>query len=165
MLDNDKTTDYRQMRLRVKTDFSVTDKLKLTTRFDALEKVLSSRDSAFDDEYDDPRTQSDADDENIDFDRAYLTYISPIGFFQVGRMKGVTWGTSFCDDETDTDRIKYVLPIPLDKGKLSIGAVAEKVTEYGHISNHSDADNDKYYIGLTYKAEKYSTGLLTAFYF
>ncbi|MBF0233762.1 MAG: hypothetical protein HQK65_12100, partial [Desulfamplus sp.] len=42
MLDSDDTVDYRQMRLRVQTDFKVSDHLKLTTRFDALEKVLSS---------------------------------------------------------------------------------------------------------------------------
>lgn len=79
-------------------------------------------------------------------------------------MQGVTWGTSFCDDETDTDRIKYVLPIPMADGKLYIGLVAEKVTENDIGVESSDADNDKYYIGATYKASNYSTGLLTAFY-
>ncbi|MFK5954071.1 MAG: hypothetical protein QM498_13495 [Desulfobacterium sp.] len=164
MLKSDKTSDYRQMRLRVKTDFMVTDKLSLTTRFDALEKVLSSNDSAFDSDSDGARFDEDVDDDNIDFDRAYISYISPIGLFQVGRMQGVTWGTTFCDDETDTDRIKYVLPIPMGDGKLYIGAVAEKVTENDRGTEYSDLDNDKYYIGATYKTANYSTGLLTAFY-
>lgn len=152
MLDSDNTSDYRQMRLRVQTDFQVNDNLKLTTRFDALEKVLSSKDSAFD---------NNLDQENIDFDRAYLTYISPIGMFEVGRMKGIVWGTTFCDDEDDTDRIKYTVPIDMGEGKLYLAAVAEKVTEN---DNMIDDDNDKYYLGAVYKTQEYSTGLLSAMY-
>ncbi len=152
MLDSDNTSDYRQMRLRVQTDFKVSDNLKLTTRFDALEKVLSSNDSAFD---------ANEDDDNIDFDRAYLTYISPIGMFEVGRLKGIVWGTTFCDDESDTDRIKYTVPIKMGDGTLYLAAVAEKVTENDTMI---DDDNDKYYIGGVYKTANYSTGLLTAMY-
>ena len=48
MLEEDSTSDFRQMRLRVQTEFTITDDLKVVTRFDALEKVLSSKDSAFD---------------------------------------------------------------------------------------------------------------------
>jgi len=157
MLDSDNTVDYRQMRLRVQTDFKVSDNLKLTTRFDALDKVLSSKDSAFNID----GAGTNEDDDNIDFDRAYLTYISPIGMFEVGRMKGVVWGTTFCDDETDTDRIKYTVPIELGDGKLYLAAVAEKVTENDTMR---DDDNDKYYLGAVYKTEKYATGLLSAMY-
>ena len=161
---DDATSDFRQMRLRVQTEFTVTDDLKLITRFDALEKILSSKDSAFTTTMNDTGWDSNPDDDNIDFDRAYLSWKSPIGLFEVGRMMGVVWGTSFCDDESDTDRIKYVLPISLGEGKLYIGAVAEKVTENDMGPYISDADNDKYYIGLTYVAKTYKTGLLTAFY-
>ena len=164
MLESDRTSDYRQMRLRMKTDLKISDKLSLTTRFDALEKILSSKDSAFTNDSDGTRFDEDVDDDNIDFDRAYLSYISPIGLFMVGRMEGVTWGTSFCDDESDTDRIKYILPIPMGDGKLYIGAVAEKVTENDKGTEYGDLDNDKYYIGLTYKTSNYAAGLLTAFY-
>ncbi|MBF0228114.1 MAG: hypothetical protein HQK63_00740 [Desulfamplus sp.] len=152
MLDSDGTANWRQMRLRVETNFQVSDNLKLTTRFDALEKVLSSTDSAFD---------NMEDDDNIDFDRAYLTYISPIGMFELGRLKGITWGTSFCDDESDTDRIKYTVPIEIGDGKLYMVAVAEKVTENNTMI---DDDNDKYYLGGVYKTEAYATGLLSAMY-
>lgn len=164
MYDDDKTSDFRQMRLRVQTEFTVTDDLKLITRFDALEKVLSSKDSAFTTTYNDTGWDSDADDDNIDFDRAYISWKSPIGLFEVGRMMGVVWGTSFCDDESDTDRIKYVLPISMGEGKLYIGVVAEKVTENDKGPLVSEADNDKYYIGATYVAKSYRTGLLSAFY-
>jgi hypothetical protein len=164
MLDEDRTSDFRQMRLRVQTEFTITDDLKLITRFDALEKVLSSKDSAFESTNVSTGWYTDQDQENIDFDRAYFSWKSPIGLFEVGRMMGVVWGTSFCDDESDTDRIKYVLPVSLGEGKLYIGLVAEKVTENDMGPDLSDLDNDKYYLGATYVAKNYKTGILSAFY-
>ncbi|MBF0199847.1 MAG: hypothetical protein HQK66_00760 [Desulfamplus sp.] len=164
MLEADASSSYRQMRLRVQTTFKISDNLSLITRFDALEKVLSSNDSSFDTDDDGSGWDSDVDDDNIDFDRAYLSYISPIGLFDIGRMKGVTWGTSFCDDESDTDRIRYVLPVPMGEGKLYIAAVAEKVTENDMGTQFSSKDNDKYYLGFVYRTDDYSAGLLSAFY-
>lgn len=151
----DAPDSFREMRLRILTEAQVTEKIKLITRFDALDKILSSKDSAFD---------NNEDDDNIDFDRAYAEIITPIGLLAVGRMQGVVWGTSWSDDEADTDRIKLVTPIPIGANKLYIGVVAEKVTENDKGVEKSSKDNDKYYIGATYKAPNYSTGLLTAFY-
>ncbi|MBF0203989.1 MAG: hypothetical protein HQK67_06655 [Desulfamplus sp.] len=152
MLESDNTVDYRQMRLRVQTTFKVSDNLSLITRFDALEKILSSEDSAFD---------NNEDDDNIDFDRAYLAYISPIGLFEVGRMKGVTWGTSFADDEDDTDRIKYTVPIEVGDGKIYLFGVAEKVSEFDPMI---DDDNDKFYIGGVFKNETITAGFISSLY-
>ena len=152
---SDSTDSFREMRLRVLTEAQITDNIKIITRFDALDKVLSSRDSAFD---------NNEDDDNFDFDRAYAEIITPIGLLSIGRMQGVVWGTSWSDDETDTDRIKLVTPIPIGENKLYIGAVAEKVTENAKNDHITNDDNDKYYIGATYKTKRYSTGLLTAFY-
>jgi len=152
---SDSADSFREMRLRVLTEAQITDNIKIITRFDALDKVLSSRDSAFD---------NNEDDDNIDFDRAYAEIITPIGLLSIGRMQGVVWGTSWSDDEADTDRIKLVTPIPIGENKLYIGAVAEKVTENDKGVELSSKDNDKYYIGATYKTKKYSTGLLSAFY-
>jgi len=152
---SDRPDSYREMRLRVLTEAQVTDKIKLITRFDALDKVLSSRDSAFD---------NNEDDDNIDFDRAYAEIITPVGLLSIGRMQGVVWGTSWSDDETDTDRIKFVTPIPIGTNKLYIGAVAEKVDEVDKGVEESNKDNNKYYIGATYQTPTYRTGLLSAFY-
>ncbi|SCY41479.1 hypothetical protein [Desulfoluna spongiiphila] len=152
---SDSADSFREMRLRVLTEAQITDNIKIITRFDALDKVLSSRDSAFD---------NNEDDDNFDFDRAYAEIITPIGLLSIGRMQGVVWGTSWSDDEADTDRIKLVTPIAIGENKLYIGAVAEKVTENDKGVELSSKDNDKYYIGATYKTKKYSTGLLSAFY-
>ncbi|MFH2065676.1 MAG: hypothetical protein ABIK15_10815 [Pseudomonadota bacterium] len=152
----DLATYYRQMRLRVQTDFKVTEDLKLTTRFDALEKVWNTDDSAF--------TNSE-DAENIDFDRAYMTIISKVGMFMLGRQEGVTWGTTWADDEDDTDRFKWVLPLDAAGGKLIFALIAEKTTENDTDPDiTSGKDNDKYYFGTIYKREKYDTGLLFGLY-
>jgi hypothetical protein len=147
---------YRQMRLRVQTDFKVNEDLKLTTRFDALEKVWNSDDSAF---------TNNEDAENIDFDRAYMTIISKVGMFMLGRQEGVTWGTTWADDEDDTDRFKWVLPLDVAKGKLYFALIAEKTTENDTNPDITTGkDNDKYYLGTIYKREKYETGLLFGHY-
>ncbi len=153
--DEDSNSTYREMRLRFRTEITVTETLQLITRFDALEKDWHSYDSAFKD---------DEDDDNIDFDRVYMKIISPIGLFQVGRQEGVTWGTDWADDEADTDRIKYVLPIPMFGGKFYIGAVWEKVTENDKGTAFADDDNDKFYLAGLYRGENFHGGLLTALY-
>ncbi len=154
---DDKADSYRDMRLRVRTELKVTDKITLVTRFDALDKVLSSSDSAI---------AAGEDDDNIDFDRAYMEIVSPIGLFVIGRQEGVTWGTTWADDEADTDRIKYVLPIPVGDGddKFYVGIVAEKVSEEDKGYAKTDKDNDKYYISGTYVSEIFRSGLLLGFY-
>ncbi len=147
---------YRQMRLRVQTDFKVTEDLKLTTRFDALEKVWNSDDSAF---------TNEEDAENIDFDRAYMTIISKVGMFMLGRQEGVTWGTTWADDEDDTDRFKWVLPLDVAKGKLYFALIAEKTTENDTNPDITTGkDNDKYYLGTIYKRENFDGGLLLGLY-
>ncbi|OQY59861.1 MAG: hypothetical protein B6245_04510 [Desulfobacteraceae bacterium 4572_88] len=153
--DEDANSTYREMRLRFRTEITVTETLQLITRFDALEKIWHSYDSAF---------TNDEDDDNIDFDRVYMRIISPIGLFQVGRQEGVTWGLSWANDEADTDRIKYVLPIPMGGGKLYFGAVWEKVTENDKGTAFADDDNDKFYLAGLYRGENFHGGLLTAFY-
>ncbi len=151
--DNDASSQYRKMRLRVQTDLNLHENLRLTSRFDAIEKEWHSKDTAF---------ESQEDEENIDFDRAYMTIKSPVGLFMIGRQEGVTWGTSWADDEADTDRIKYILPVP-DTGFI-LAAVAEKVNEFDRGSQVSDNDNDKWYVGAIYRGDNFDCGLLTALY-
>lgn len=89
------TDAYLESEFRLQTVFNVSDNLKVTTRFDALAKKWGNPDSGV------------TNDDNIDFDRAYMTIKTPFGIFDVGRMSGEWFGTTFLDSLTERDKIKY----------------------------------------------------------
>jgi len=161
LLDSESRRQHRRMRLRVLTDFTVTDNLKLTTRFDALDKLWNTGDVVTDST---KAGFNDVDATNIDFNRAYMTIKSKVGLFQVGRMQGITWGTTWADDYSDVDRIKYVVPLEVGDGKLYIVAINEKTTENDIDSDLAGKDNDKWYLATVYKKDKFDCGLLFGYY-
>lgn len=143
--DSDASDSYMNMRLRLQTDFMVSDNLTLTTRFDALDNK----------EY--GRSDSTGDDsDNIDFDRAYMTIKTDIGTFMAGRMQGGTWGTLFNDTEGERDRLRWHDTF----GDLTLYAIFEKNSEGDIGPEVSDQDNDIYYLGLAYNMENIKAGLL-----
>lgn len=150
---NQETVSYREMQLRLNTETKVTDKITFFTRVDILDKMLSSQFT---------NTVNDEDDDNIQFDHAWMRIISPVGVWQVGRKTGVKWGTDFFDDGNDygTDRLEYILPIPVGDDKFIFGAVAEKALE----TQQTNRDNDKFYLTGTYMSKDWKTGLLVGLY-
>lgn len=153
--DEKKTTSYREMQLRIHTESQVTDKITFYTRFDILDKVLSSQFS---------NTVDSEDDDNIQFDHAWMQIISQIGVFRLGRKEGVKWGTDFFDDGDDygTDRAEWILPIDVGTSgdKFVFAAIAEKALE----TKEQNRDNDKFYVTGTYVGQEYKTGLLVGLY-
>jgi hypothetical protein len=151
--DNDANDAYFDMRLRLQTDFMISDHLTLTTRFDALDnKRFGNRDS------------DTTDSDNIDFDRAYMTIRTDMGIFMGGRMSGGTWGTLFNDTEGERDRLRWHNSF----GNLTLYAIYEKNAE-GDGNNPArgiqgnevdDEDFDVYYLGVAHKMENISAGLL-----
>jgi len=153
--EEDSSSHYYQMRLRVEGEYTVNERLKLFTRFDALEKEFSSYDSAF---------PGEQDERNIDFDRAWMQIDSPIGRFLIGRQAARTWGTAWADDETEGDKLVYQVPIQMDRGTLYLGASIEKVLESDAGPMESNSDNDRYFLGTIYEEETFKTGLLLGIY-
>lgn len=151
--DNKKTVDYREMQLRVLTESKVNDNITLHTRFNVLDKILSSQNT---------NTNAIDDRNNIQFDRAWMDIKTPVGLFRVGRKAGVKWGTDFLDDGYDwgTDRLEYILPLPIGDNKLYLAAVGEKALE----TQQQNRDNEKSYVTATYVAPEYKTGLLLGNY-
>jgi len=91
-------------RLRVGTEFQVAEGLKLTTRFDAMEKVwgaprMAIPGSGYAASYDDNGYQitGSGEAENIKFQHVYMTFNTGIGRFLVGYQAQTAWGTSFGD--------------------------------------------------------------------
>lgn len=142
--DDDSTNSYMDMRLRVQTDFLISDNLSLTTRFDALD---NKRWGASD---------SEGTGNNIDWDRAYMTIKGDFGLLNVGRRVGDVWGTLFNDDETERDRIQYIKGI----GDLTLIAIFQKSSEGDEGNIRSDGDTDIYYLAGYYKMENITFGLL-----
>lgn len=173
--DDDSASDaYMGMRLRLKTVFTITDNLSLTTRLDGVDKrwgdddnskatsdstSLSGTPSA---SYPLVKTTTSVeDDDNIDLEWVYMTIKTGIGGFLVGRQKGNAWGLPFADTEGPRDRITYVLPIQ----NTIIAAVYEKTNELdGNDLTKNDADIDKYYLTATQKGENFKAGFLYGFY-
>jgi len=148
--DTSESNSFMNMRFRLQTVFKASDILSITTRFDALDAHVWG-------------TVDGVSDDNIDFDRAYMTIKSPYGDFYVGRMAGATFGTSFQDSETDVDRIVYVKKI----NNLTLKAIFEKVAEYDNTlvaGSAADADNDKYCLAAIQKMENITAGVLGCYY-
>jgi hypothetical protein len=151
--DQKKTSDFRAMQIRVNTESKINDNITLNTRFNVLDKILSSQTS---------NTVTVDDKSNIQFDRAWMDIKTPVGLFRVGRKEGIKWGTSYFDDGDDwgTDRLEYILPIPIGEDKFVFGAVGEKALE----TKQQHRDNEKFYLTGTYVNKNFRTGLLVGYY-
>jgi len=125
---------WMESKFRLKTAFKISDDLKITTRFDALEKAWGTGDAG-----------AVTGANNIDFDQAYMTINTPYGIFEIGRMSGELFGTLFLDNDTERDRIKYTYPM----GNTTLIAYYEKKVEgdgggaAGSLAQ-GDADVDSY---------------------
>jgi len=85
-------------RLRMQFEIQVQEGLKLTTRFDALERVWGQTPAVLTQTFSYNRPE-----QNISWERAYVTFNALYGVFDVGYQQSRVWGTcAFCDDY-DTD--------------------------------------------------------------
>ena len=107
------STAFYYQRLRLNTVFVVAPGLTLTTRLDAMERAWGAA-----------RTSPDAllqgyaanvasagtvaENENIAFDLAYVTYVSPIGIFMAGYQIDNAWGTVFGDNSIPTGKVSFI---------------------------------------------------------
>jgi len=160
---NPDTAFYFQ-RLRVGTDFVVSDCLKLVTRFDALERVWGgARSAAGTPAIDSAGTR--AENENIAFDYAYIDYTSPIGQFKVGMMPFGTTGTVFADSNTPKATIKY----GYTRGPATIYLGYTKIQDNSDSAvttspNVTDADQDYYAIEGVYTFKDGKAGMKASHY-
>jgi hypothetical protein len=159
------STAFYYQRLRVRTDFIVAPGLTLVTRFDAMERAWGaarstvgvatrSADSA----------GTDAENENIAFDWAYIEYKSPIGAFAVGYMNDGSTGTIFGNSYGPKARIKYSKsfgPATLNLAYTKEGELSNTAIYNG---NTTDADKDKYGIEGVYSWKGGKAGLNVNYY-
>ncbi len=164
---------FFQQRLRMQTEFTIVEGLKLVTRFDALEKkwgdrrwagaVDSTSRAAWSGLGADARVQ-----ENIEFERAYVDFNTGIGKFLVGYQQFLAFGTLFGDSNATRPGIKYILPVgPAaiilawekmtegDSGRPTSQAAAGVVPEF-----YNDTDADIFDLGFVWKGQSVEAGAI-----
>ncbi|MBP9011975.1 MAG: hypothetical protein KBG22_00040 [Smithella sp.] len=110
---SDPSTAFFFQRFRLGTDFIVSPCLKLVTRVDIMERVWEPDNTGKNSVGTVVAQNIDTDARNVDWDIAYINYVSPIGLFQVGYMEDYAWGTVWGNRTTGptTGQIKYFVPI------------------------------------------------------
>ncbi|MDI6726040.1 MAG: porin [Smithellaceae bacterium] len=150
-------------RFRLQTVFTVAEGLSVTTRFDALERVWGAKRNQAGVGGTASNTPLRYDDENIGFERAFVTFTTKVGRFSVGYQPAASWGTLFGDSGTTRPRVSYAMA----QGPLTLLAIYEKQIE-GMPSNPpavptaSDNDFNMYYLAGIYTWKTGNAGLLYA---
>jgi len=167
-------------RVRIQPVFQIAEGLTFTARMDALEKQWGQTNwkGGFEDvtlsrkltavTADPPRGMQ----ENFEFERGYVTFMTAIGQFQVGYQAANQWGTAFGDSGTTRARIFY----STKAGPLTVLAIYEKWFETDSASNtgfvgpvattykgKAAADNDVYFLAGIYGFPGGSAGVLYVF--
>jgi len=98
---------------------------------------------------------------NLDINKLWLIYDSPIGKFEIGRRPGGSWGLDFVSSSTNADRIFWHLPT--GDGPMKAYVFTEKVAEIDMapgvdsdgplVSGFNGADVDYYEAGVGYKTD------------
>ena len=162
-------------RTRFQPVFQIAEGLTFTTRFDALEKQWGNTnlqgggatDYANSRRYQQVAlTQGQKIQEEIEFERAYVTFLTGIGQFQVGYQNVDAWGTDFSDYNNTAPSIQYAAKV----GPLTLALIYEKFYENdtagqpATYTNNVDADNDTYAIAGIYNGQGIEAGMLYKYY-
>jgi hypothetical protein len=155
-------------RLRMETTFKVAEGLKLVTRFDALEKKWGQSVAAYGSSY------APNNNDSISFERAYVSFTTGLGTFNVGYQDWQRFGTQFMDSDLTYPGIKWINTF----GPLTVLAGTEKRTEsitrntstyvvtgnQNYNSGYVDVDMDVYDLGFIFKFKGGDAGLLYQYY-
>lgn len=175
----DQSTAFFRQRLRVQTEFVVSPGLSLITRFDALEKIwgdnawsgsqtdVASRSADYTNNHMDwaDRTK---EQENIEFEQAYIQYMSKVGLWWIGYAPHDFWGTTFGDSTHSRALVQWVLPfkwgiIGAKYFKSWEGSSTFKDSRTQGLINANDADDDAYVAIGMFKTQAIETGLKVAY--
>lgn len=147
---------YYDQRLRVQVTFNVAEGLSVTGRFHAMDRVWGDYERI-----NVSTASQNWEKDNIYWHRAYATFKTAIGKFDVGYQQGGVWGTVFGDTEADgRARIKYTGVF----GPVIALALTEKFNENdgdrGNLNQNEDEDYDSYAVAGIYKWDGGQAGLL-----
>jgi len=163
-------------RTRLQPVFTIAEGLTFTVRGDGLEKQWGNTNwkggsddltSSRRNEYTTAAGKGQKIQESFEFERAYVTFKTAIGAFQVGYQNVDDWGTDYSDYSNSRPRAQYILPI----GPVTVYATYEKLFENDTAgangaapTNINNADKDSYALSAVYKAAPIEAGLLYKYY-
>ena len=169
-------------KFRLQPVFQIAEGLTFTARIDAMEKQWGNNNwgGSYDDQtatlptvpvMKPPR----GNQANLEFERAYVTFMTGIGMFQIGYQNVDDWGTDYGDFSNSRPRIAFATKF----GPVTLNLVYEKLFESdtaGNASalmgyntttnypNYINADNDTYAISGVYNGTGIEAGLLYKYY-
>jgi len=168
-VDHNKGQAFYDNRLRLETTFKIAEGLKLVTRFDALENKWGQK-LNYAGNTSSPYTGPNNNNDNISFERAYVSFTTGLGTLNVGYQDWQQFGTLFMDSDVSYPGIKYINSF----GPLTVLAGIEKRKEtqkaipaagnQAYNSGYMDIDQDVYDLGFIYKFKGGDAGLLYQFY-
>ena len=169
--DNEVGSAYYDQRFRLNTVFQVAEGLKVVVRFDALDGTwgtsnLRNPSVATALSYTAPYvgaavTSTTSSQSNLQFDKAYMSFVTGIGLFEAGYNSWGVWGTGFGDEESFIGQIGYKVPIG---DNLVFGLKTGKVAEGDIGDTYKDRDDDKYIAYAVYFNDTMQLGVLYAYY-
>jgi len=163
---------YFYTRTRLQPVFQIAEGLSFTVRADALEKQWGNtnwKGGTDDLTATRPVTPALAPkrgiQESFEVERAYVTFLTGIGMFQIGYQNVDDWGTDFGDYSNSRPRIAFATKF----GPMTLNLTYEKVYESDTAGiapyiNKVDADNDTYAISGIYNGKGIEAGLLYKYY-
>jgi len=171
-------------RTRLQPVFQIAEGLTFTVRMDALEKQWGNTNQKGNSTYMGSSTPDDTTSsrravnavgpagttqqrqkiqESLEFERAYVTFMTGIGQFQIGYQNVDDWGTDFGDYSNSRPRIQYATKA----GPMTLGLIYEKVYDNDSAipANHTtDGDKDTYAAFGIYNGPGIEAGMLYKYY-
>jgi len=154
------STAFYFQRLRLNTEFIIAPGLLFTLRADIMERAWGATRSTPGTATDTLSSGTRAENENIAFDYAYLTYISPIGGFRVGYAPIRYFGAAFGDNTTPAGSIVYIIQKGGFLGTFTIAQLKEESNTSILASTGADRDSVEYTLWGLYKWKGGEAGLL-----
>jgi len=158
------TSSYYDMRLRVNTNFKVSDEVWVSTRFRAFNRTMGepTNATAVNVVATSPLVTTEADVQktsSFQWERAFINVKTPIGLFRAGRMTGGAWGLTMFDNEGDEDRIR----IDTALGPIKTGFILHKLVEGDKGNTYSSGDANRYTLYVLYPSENFTAGWLYSY--
>ncbi|MBN2538641.1 MAG: hypothetical protein JXB09_01175 [Deltaproteobacteria bacterium] len=149
LVEDSTSSAYYDQRLRVNVTFQVAEGLKVITRCDIMDGVMGE-----------PAMVDPTADDNIEFDKAYVEFMTGVGRVRAGIFSHGVWGTGFGDLEVFVPKIDFITKL----GNIVVYFDVTKDYEgdRGHVID--DRDDDGYLTSIFYMDKGIEIGVLYTFY-